>query len=63
MSCHRVRHQWQSTSCTDTPYDMVEGLMLGNPRPFMRGAPPRWFGNQMVFFNGTGPLLDSALQS
>ncbi|HZU56169.1 MAG TPA: DUF6531 domain-containing protein [Actinocrinis sp.] len=55
-----VRHY--RSGATDTPYDMVEGPMLGNPRPFMRGAPPRWFGNQVVFFNGTGPLLDSALQ-
>ncbi|HEU5427198.1 MAG TPA: DUF6531 domain-containing protein [Actinocrinis sp.] len=55
-----VRHY--RSGATDTPYDMVEGPMLGNPRPFMRGAAPRWFGNQMVFFNGTGPLLDSALQ-
>ncbi|WP_443071727.1 DUF3990 domain-containing protein [Streptomyces sp. NBC_01477] len=44
------------------PYGMVEGPMLGNPGPFRRGAAPVWFGNQVVFYGDTGPMLDAALQ-
>ena len=48
---------------TKTPSeDVVEGPMLYNPQPFRRGAPPKWGGNQVVFFHNTGPLLDSSLQ-
>ncbi|MEV0269540.1 polymorphic toxin-type HINT domain-containing protein, partial [Hamadaea sp. NPDC050747] len=47
---------------TGTPYDLVEGPMLRNPGPFLRGAAPQWFGNQVVFFGGTGPMLDRSLQ-
>ncbi|HET9172072.1 MAG TPA: DUF6531 domain-containing protein [Actinospica sp.] len=42
--------------------DVVEGPMLMNPQDFRRGAAPTWRGNQVVFFHGTGPLLDSSLQ-
>ncbi|MGW1738873.1 DUF6531 domain-containing protein [Nocardia sp. NPDC001965] len=56
-----VRHY--RSGATDTPYDMVEGPLLLNPKPFLQGAPPVWAGNQVVFFNNTGPLLDSALQA
>ena len=47
---------------TGTPFDMVEGPMLGNPSAFMRGRAPRWFGNQVAFFGDTGRILDAALQ-
>jgi hypothetical protein len=41
-------------SGTDTPSDMVEGPMPGNLGGFMRGAAPRWFGNQVAFFGRYG---------
>ena len=44
------------------PYDVVEGPMLKNPKPFLRGKAPVWSGNQVVFFGDTGPMLDHALQ-
>jgi hypothetical protein len=47
---------------TGTPFDSVEGPMLGNPSAFMRGQAPRWFGNQVAFFGDTGPILDAGLQ-
>lgn len=46
----------------DTPYDTVEGPVLFQPREFLAGAPPVWFGNQVAFFNGAGPLLNAAMR-
>ena len=54
--------KYRAGAATDTPYDMVEGPLLMNPKPYLQGAPPKWHGNQVTFFNDTGPLLDSALQ-
>lgn len=44
------------------PYDVVEGPMLKNPKPFLRGKAPVWSGNQVVFFGNTGPMLDQSLR-
>ena len=56
-------HHFRSGDGTETPTaDVVEGPMLYNPKPFAKGAPPKWGGNQVVFFHNTGGLLDSSLQ-
>jgi hypothetical protein len=43
---------------------MVEGSMLRNPgRQFLRGVPPIWSGNQVVFYGSrAAALFDAALQ-
>jgi hypothetical protein len=46
----------------ENAFDMISGPMLGNVKPFMNGADPRWWGNQVVFFGGTGSILDAGLQ-
>ncbi|MFV2011251.1 MULTISPECIES: LamG-like jellyroll fold domain-containing protein [unclassified Micromonospora] len=45
-------------------YDVVEGPMLMNVDGFLRlGAPPRWSGNQVVFYGrNAGRVLTDALQ-
>ncbi|MEU7633826.1 alanine racemase [Nocardia sp. NPDC049220] len=55
-----VRHY--RTGGGGTPHDVIEGPMLLNPRQYLAGDPPEWGGNQVVFYGGTGAMLDAALQ-
>jgi len=55
--------EFRSGVGTETPpNEMVEGPMLRNVRPFLRGASPVWFGNQVVFYDETEALLNAALR-
>ncbi|MFI6541560.1 LamG-like jellyroll fold domain-containing protein [Nonomuraea sp. NPDC050547] len=45
------------------PYDVVEGPMLRNVKPFLEGASPVLFGHQIVFFGDRAArILDGCIQ-